>query len=163
MSALLIVRRCQAIEIHLLTYLGQMLSSRPLRLCANIFSLWPEMKGCVIIGVAVVTNWPRVRIPSTTSTLWFSNLNLNCNVKRTKVNKKLPGLGHFYTKNCNKVIYLGSSCGSVGKAVASDTRCPQFKSSQHLYWPFTYCQLDWKRRKKGKGADNGSFEKTLFC
>ena len=36
-----------------------------------------------------------VRIPSTTSTLQFFNLNLNCNVKRTKINKESPRLAYF--------------------------------------------------------------------
>ena len=38
---------------------------------------------------------PGVRIPCTTITLPFFNSNFNCNVKRTKINKKLPGLAHF--------------------------------------------------------------------
>ena len=44
----------------------------------------------------------------------------HCVEKRTKTNKKMPGSG----------------CGSVGRAVASDSRGPQFKSShrQNLYW-----------------------------
>ena len=40
---------------------------------------------------------PRVRIPSTPSMLFF-NLNWNCNEKRTKINKKRPGLAHFFKK-----------------------------------------------------------------
>ena len=35
---------------------------------------------------------------------------------------------------------LGSGCGSVGRAVVSDTRCPRFDSShrQNLYQTFVY-------------------------
>ena len=47
---------------------------------------------------------------------------------------------------------LGSSCGSIGKAVASDSSGQQFESSnwQNLYWPFVYCQLYWKDENKEK-------------
>ena len=43
-------------------------------------------------------------------------------------------------------LCVGSGCGSVGRAVGSDTRDPRFESSrwQNLYWTFVYCQPFWK-------------------
>ena len=40
----------------------------------------------------------------------------------------------------NKWETMGSGCGSVGRAVVSDARGPQFKSSHqpNLYWTFIY-------------------------
>jgi len=51
-------------------------------------------------------------------------------------------------------IWAGSGCGSVGWAVTSNTRGPQFESShkQNLYWTFIYCQLYWKDKNKEKEA-----------
>ena len=44
-----------------------------------------------------------------------------------------------------------SGCGSVGRAVASDTRGPQFESSHrqknYLYRTFVYCQLCFEKTK----------------
>ena len=59
-----------------------------------------------------------------------------------------------------KLTMLGSGCGSVGRAVASDTFGMQFVSShwQNLYWTFVYSQLYWKT-KKGKEAGNWPFLK----
>ena len=52
----------------------------------------------------------------------------------------------------DRAKHLGSKsgCGSVGKAVASDTRDPQFESShqQTLYYLGIYCQKDKKKREK---------------
>ena len=47
-------------------------------------------------------------------------------------------------------ITVGSGCGSVGRAVASDTRDPRFQSShqQNFYRTFVYCQLCWKDEKR---------------
>ena len=55
----------------------------------------------------------------------------------------------------------GSNCGSVGRAVTSNTRGTQFESShqQILHWTFCYCQLYWKDEKKEKEARNGTFFK----
>ena len=49
---------------------------------------------------------------------------------------------------------IGSGCGSVGRAVASDTRGPWSESShwQLLYRSFNYCQLYWKDENKEKEA-----------
>ena len=51
-----------------------------------------------------------------------------------------------------------SGCGSDGRAVASNSRGPRFKSShrQNLYKTF-YCQLYWKDENKEKEAANGTF------
>ena len=61
---------------------------------------------------------------------------------------------------------MGSGCGSVGRAVAFDTRGPRFESShrqkfiniEHLYT--VNCVL--KRRNKEKYAGNGPLKK-LIC
>ena len=49
-------------------------------------------------------------------------------------------------------VGMGSGCGPVGRAVASDTRGPKFESSdqQNSYWTFIYCQLYWKDENKAK-------------
>ena len=46
----------------------------------------------------------------------------------------------------------GSGGGSVGRAVATNTRGLQFKSSQrqNLSWAFVDCQLDWTDENKEK-------------
>ena len=64
----------------------------------------------------------------------------------------------------------GSGCGAVGRAVASDTRGPGFKSSHrqlllNIYILLTVCRKD---ENKEKEAGNGPFLKTkmglaLFC
>ena len=54
--------------------------------------------------------------------------------------------------------YLGSGCGSVGKAVASNSRGPQFKSRHRQTIILKiYCQLYWNDENKEKEAENGSF------
>ena len=64
-------------------------------------------------------------------------------------------------KACLKRL-LGSGCGSVGRAVASDTRGPRFESRhwQNLYW-IVHCQLYWKDENKEKEAGNGP-SKNIF-
>ena len=60
------------------------------------------------------------------------------------------------------MFFLGSGCGSVGRAVASDYRGLLFESS-HLQ-KFTlniYCQLYYKDKNKEKEAWNGPF-KNVF-
>ena len=55
----------------------------------------------------------------------------------------------------------GSGCGSVGRAVASDTRGLQLKyyHRQILYWTFVSSKLYWKDKNKEKEAGNGPFFK----
>ena len=60
---------------------------------------------------------------------------------------------------------MGSGCGSVGRAVASDTRGLRFKSS---HWQkFIYIELLFtvncvlKRQNKEKEARNGPFKKDM--
>ena len=50
-------------------------------------------------------------------------------------------------KRCKLLFSMGSVCGSVGGAVASDPRGSRFESSQLtklLYRTLVYCQLYWK-------------------
>ena len=55
----------------------------------------------------------------------------------------------------------GSGCGSVGRAVASDTRGPRFESSHRQKIILNiYCQLYWKDENKEKEAGNGPFKKN---
>ena len=63
---------------------------------------------------------------------------------------------------------LGSGCGSVGSAVASNSRCPRFESShwQNLYWTFVYlftinCIEKTKINKKRPGMAH--FFKLYWC
>ena len=55
-----------------------------------------------------------------------------------------------------------NGCGSVGRAVTSDTISPRFKSGHHqnLYWAFVHCKLYWKDEHSEKEADNGPFKQT---
>ena len=64
---------------------------------------------------------------------------------------------------------MGSGCGFVGRAVASDNRAPQFESchQQTLYRTFVYCQLYFQDKNKEKMTGNGIFFKNKgssnFC
>ena len=51
-------------------------------------------------------------------------------------------------------IFWGSGCGSVGRAVASDTRDPQFETRHRQN--FIY-QLYNRKEKNKKEARNGSY------
>ena len=62
---------------------------------------------------------------------------------------------------------MGSGCDSVGRAVASDTRGPWFKSShrQKLMYILNICLLStvyWKDENNEKEAGNGPFFKKMF-
>ena len=65
--------------------------------------------------------------------------------------------------NASKNMFKGSGCGSVGRAVASDTKGPWFKSShqQTFYRTFVYCQLHWKDGNKNRKAENCPFWKYI--
>ena len=63
-----------------------------------------------------------------------------------------------------KKIGLGSGGGSVGKAVASDTRGPRFNSrhQQSFYLNNVYCQLYWKdENKENRGQEWPIFLRKL--
>ena len=60
------------------------------------------------------------------------------------------------------LTFLGSGCGSVGRAVASNTRGPQFESSHrqknYLYIKHLFTvNCDWKDENKEKEAGNGPY------
>ena len=59
---------------------------------------------------------------------------------------------------------MGQDCGSVGRAVASDTRSAQFESNhlQNLYWTIAYCQLNWKDTNLDQEAENDPSKKAIF-
>ena len=57
---------------------------------------------------------------------------------------------------------LGSGCGSVGRAVASNSRGPLFVSSHRQKYILNInCQLYWKDENKEKEAGNGPFKKNF--
>ena len=54
----------------------------------------------------------------------------------------------------------GSGCGSVGRAVASDSRGLQCESSHRPKFILNvYCQLNWKDKNKEKEAGIGPIQK----
>ena len=69
-------------------------------------------------------------------------------------------------KRCKLLFSMGSVCGSVGGAVASDPRGSRFESSQLtklLYRTLVYCQLYCKDENNEKEVGNGPFIiKLLF-
>ena len=65
------------------------------------------------------------------------------------------------------ITYWGSGCGSVGRAVTSNTRGPRFESShrQKLIYILNYCLLStvyWKTKIKKKEDGNGPFFKKTI-
>ena len=59
--------------------------------------------------------------------------------------------------------FWGSGGGSVGRAVASDSRGPRFESShQQKFISNIYCQLYWKDENKEKEAGNCPFFNNWF-
>jgi len=71
-----------------------------------------------------------------------------------------------FVKRYFKIILSGSGCGSVGRAVASDIRGPQFESShwQKFIYILNFCLLStvyWKDKNKEKEAGNGPFLKKI--
>ena len=77
--------------------------------------------------------------------------------KRPKINEKQSGVGH---KN---IEVRGSGCGSVGRAVTSDTKDPLFKCSHLLnFIPNMYLQLTVELDDhEEKQAGNGLFIKDI--
>ena len=66
----------------------------------------------------------------------------------------------------NNLRSLGSGCGSVGRAVASNTRGPRFESShwQKFIFILNICLLwtvYWKDENKEKEAGNGPYFNNL--
>ena len=69
-------------------------------------------------------------------------------------------MAHFKQIKAN--IMAGSGCGSVGRAVASNTRGPLFESShwQNFIYILNICLLSivcWKGKNKEKEAGYGPF------
>ena len=69
---------------------------------------------------------------------------------------------HVTSFNHLKCIFLGSGCGSVGRAIASNTRGPQFESRHQKIYLFllNICLLStvyWKDENKEKEAGDGPF------
>ena len=63
--------------------------------------------------------------------------------------------GNMYKEN------MGIGCGSVGRAVASDTRGPQFESSHRRNFIMNiFTNNCWKDENKEKEAENGPFLKN---
>ena len=59
---------------------------------------------------------------------------------------------------------MASGCGSVGRAVASNSRGPRFESSHRQKFILNiYCQLYRKDENKKKEAEIGAFKKKHFA
>ena len=66
----------------------------------------------------------------------------------TKINKNRPRMTNLYKNR------LSTGCCTVGIAVASDNRVPQFKSS-HWKFLFTLSCIDWKGKNLNNEPGNG--------
>ena len=66
----------------------------------------------------------------------------------------------MFTDDNNYKYRTGGGCGSVGRAVTSDSRGPWFESN---HWQKIilkiYCQLYWKDENREKEARNDPFKK----
>ena len=85
----------------------------------------------------------------------------NNQCKLWPIKKKLTDiLAPYCTQRNNKI--LGSGCGSVGRAIASNPRDLRFES---IHWQEIvlniYCQLYWRDENKETEAGNGPFKKTI--
>ena len=69
---------------------------------------------------------------------------------------------HNYNALCITFHYLGSGCGSVGRAVASDTKGPRFESGhrQTFYYLFTINWIEKTKTKDKRGREGPIFLKT---
>ena len=84
----------------------------------------------------------------------------------TTFGTRVPSHNH-YTRVPARLVFvsynfMGSGCGSVGRAVASKSRGPQFESCQwqKIILNIT-CQVYWKDVNKEKEAGNRPFLKKL--
>ena len=68
------------------------------------------------------------------------------NTKRPFV--KVPNRKCLQSTNPNKILSLGSGCGTVGKAVASNTREPQFDSQHRLRFICQLCNIEKTKVKE---------------
>ena len=59
-------------------------------------------------------------------------------------------------------LRCGSCCGSVGRVVDSNSRCPRFKSSHRQKFILNiYCQLYWKDKNKEKRGRSWPIKNNL--
>ena len=67
----------------------------------------------------------------------------------------------YHSLSCLKYKQpLDSGCSSVGRAVAYNSKGPQFECSHwQTFILYIYCQLYWKDENKEKGTGNGPFFK----
>ena len=72
------------------------------------------------------------------SAIQFDVGGLSKNILKKSKNESGASFGMGKMNGRDRERELGSSCGSVGKAVSTDTRGPRFESShrQNLYWTF---------------------------
>ena len=66
--------------------------------------------------------------------------------------------------NLKNLLAMGSGCGSVGRAVASNSRGPWFEFShqQTFILNIVFCQLYWKYENKIKRGREGPFKKIFI-
>ena len=82
----------------------------------------------------------------------------SCIIKTSSTRRRLNRL--------NEQTFTGGGCGSVGRAVASNTRGPRFEYShwQNLHWTFVYCQLSGMAHLKNIYSQIGGETRTyLTC
>ena len=67
-------------------------------------------------------------------------------------------MSHIYCTLLMKLLRFGSGVGSVGRAVASDSRGPRFESNHRQKFKVNnYCQLYRKDENQEIEAGNGPF------
>ena len=81
-----------------------------------------------------------------------------------KLIEQCPPYPIIDNKKATQVFLIrGGGCGSVGRAVASDSRGSWFKSShRQKFISNIYVQLFWKDENKEKEAGNGPFKKVFL-
>ena len=73
-----------------------------------------KLSSSVVLSAPTIL-WPRVRIPSTPSMLFSICIEIVMR-KRTKINKKRPGLSHFFKKNLitfNILHFCNTCCTNI--------------------------------------------------
>ena len=124
-------------------------------------SLIQRYKSICIAMCELISNCVSIVLHSIVSSSW-SCLIILLN------NNQLPLYRPFSMiwSKCLKVkiyLVLGSGFGSVGRAIASNSKGPRFESShQQKFILNIFCQLYWKDENKEKEAGNGPFLKNNY-
>ena len=99
----------------------------------------------------------------------FVEADFRLKLRLSQVHGEQNRRSHFAGKSCiqscqvsldNNKVMVGSGCGSVGRAVASDSKGPRFDSNHRQHFKLNiYCQLYRKDKNKQKEAGNGPLKK----